>query len=57
LLILPGYDMVAVLSMERLSDQKKWDVILNSRLPSNEGPRLWAKQVAKLHVAASRPKR
>ena len=50
LLIIPSYDMVAVLSMERLSDQKKWDVILNSRLPSNEGPRLWAAEIASLHV-------
>jgi hypothetical protein len=54
LLIVPGYDMIAVLSMERLSDQKRWDVIQNSRATSNEGPRLWSEEVAKLHVAGTR---
>jgi CubicO group peptidase (beta-lactamase class C family) len=41
LLIVPSWDMVAVLSMTRLSDQGKWDVIRNSRVPSNEGMREW----------------
>lgn len=48
LLIVPSWDTVAVLSMKRLSDEKKWDVILNSRVPSNEGPRAWATAVAAL---------
>ena len=52
ILIIPSSGIVAVLSMERLSDQKKWDVIQNSRLPGNEGPRLWAREVAKLHSRA-----
>ena len=48
LLIIPAWDTVAVLSMKRLSDEKKWDVILNNRVPSNEGPRAWASAVAAL---------
>ncbi|MCI0722176.1 MAG: beta-lactamase family protein [Acidobacteria bacterium] len=50
LLIIPSHNVVAVLSMRRISDEGKWDVIQNSRLPSNEGPRLWAREVAKLNV-------
>lgn len=50
LMIIPSLDIVAVLSMERISDDKKWDVIQNSRLPSNDGPKLWGAEVAKLHV-------
>jgi hypothetical protein len=34
--------MVAVLSMTRLSDDGKWDVIRNNRVPSNDGMREWA---------------
>ena len=48
LLVIQSWDTVAVLSMKRLSDEKKWDVILNSRVPSNEGPRAWANAVAAL---------
>jgi len=48
LLIIPSMDTVAVLSMERVSDDKKWDVILNSRIPSNEGPRQWSREIPKL---------
>jgi CubicO group peptidase (beta-lactamase class C family) len=48
LLIAPRFDMVAVLSMTRLSDDGKWDVIRNSRAPSNEGPREWASALARL---------
>jgi hypothetical protein len=48
LLIIPSLDTVAVLSMERLSDDKRWDVILNSRVPSNEGPRRWSLEIPKL---------
>jgi hypothetical protein len=40
--------------MDRISDDGKWDVIKNSRVPDNEGPRLWASEVVKLHVASSR---
>lgn len=54
LLIIPSLDLVAVLSMERLSDGGKWDVIQNSRSPSNDGPKLWAAEVAKLHVSPER---
>jgi CubicO group peptidase (beta-lactamase class C family) len=50
LMTIPSLDTVAVLSMERISDDGRWDVIQNSRLPSNEGPRLWAAEVVKLHV-------
>jgi hypothetical protein len=39
-------DMVAVLSMDRLSDDNRWDVIQNSRAPSNEGMRKWSAEVA-----------
>jgi CubicO group peptidase (beta-lactamase class C family) len=46
LLIVPSWDLVAVLGMTRLSDDRKWDVILNSRVPSNDGPRAWASAVA-----------
>jgi CubicO group peptidase (beta-lactamase class C family) len=49
LLIVPAYDMVAVMSMKRLSDSGKWDVIQNSRLPSNEGPRAFSRAVSALH--------
>ncbi|MEJ1971810.1 MAG: hypothetical protein WDM96_04750 [Lacunisphaera sp.] len=48
LLIIPSQDVVAVLSMERLSDDKKWDVIQNARRPTNDGPRPWAEQVMQL---------
>jgi CubicO group peptidase (beta-lactamase class C family) len=48
LMVIPSMDMVAVLSMERLSDDGKWDVIKDSRSPSDEGPRLWGAEVAKL---------
>jgi CubicO group peptidase (beta-lactamase class C family) len=48
LLVIPSVAIVAVLSMERLSDDGKWDVIRNSRIPSNEGPREWAREVVKL---------
>lgn len=51
LLILPGHETVAVLGMERQSDKGQWDVIQNSRSPSNDGPRLWAREVARLHAA------
>ena len=54
LLIIPSHDTVAVLSMERLSDEGKWDVIQNSRLSSNEGMRPWAKAVAALDTRAAR---
>jgi CubicO group peptidase (beta-lactamase class C family) len=50
LLVIPSHDTVAVLSMERLSDEKKWDVIAGSRSPGNEGPRAWAKQVGLLRL-------
>lgn len=50
LLVIPSHDTVAVLSMERISDDGKWDVIQNSRLASNDGPRPWAVEVAKLHA-------
>ena len=52
LLIAPKLDLVAVLSMTRLSDEGKWDVIQNSRVPSNEGPRAWAAALADLRSAA-----
>jgi CubicO group peptidase (beta-lactamase class C family) len=48
LMIVPEFDMVAVLGMTRLSDDGQWDVILNSRVPSNEGPREWSKALAAL---------
>ena len=51
LLIIPSQDTVAVLGMERVSDEGKWDVIQNSRVPANDGPRLWAREVARLHAA------
>jgi hypothetical protein len=51
LLIIPSQDVVAVLSMERLSDEKKWDVIQNARLPTNDGPRPWSAQVMELVAA------
>ncbi|MGH8245685.1 MAG: hypothetical protein ACREUU_04560 [Gammaproteobacteria bacterium] len=50
LLVIPSLDIVAVLSMERLSDDKKWDVIQNSRAPSNEGMRHWSMEVVNLHA-------
>jgi CubicO group peptidase (beta-lactamase class C family) len=49
LLIIPSLDTVAVLSMERLSDDGKWDVIQNSRALSNDGMRQWSAQVVRLH--------
>jgi hypothetical protein len=51
LLVIPSMDLVAVMSMERISDEGHWDVIQNSRLPSNEGPCLFAAQVARLRAA------
>ena len=48
LLVIPSRDTVAVLSMERLSADGKWDVIQNARLKSNDGPRPWAAQVMQL---------
>jgi CubicO group peptidase (beta-lactamase class C family) len=51
LLVIPSQDIVAVLGMERVSDEGKWDVIKNSRVPANDGPRLWAREVARLHAA------
>jgi len=45
LLVIPSLDTVAILSMERLSADGKWDVIKNARLKSNDGPRPWAIQV------------
>lgn len=54
LLVIPSLDTVAVLSMERLSDDKKWDVIRNARSPSNDGPRPWSEQVMQV-VAAPAP--
>lgn len=47
-MVIPSMDLVAMLSMERLSDDGKWDVIKDSRSPSDEGPRLWGAEVAKL---------
>ncbi|MGH9325730.1 MAG: hypothetical protein ACRD2B_03445 [Terriglobia bacterium] len=54
LLVIPSFDAVAVLSMSRLSDDGKWDVIKNGEGPSNDGPRLFAAQVARLRVVSSR---
>jgi hypothetical protein len=51
LLVIPSRSTVAVLSMERLSDDGKWDVIQNSRVPSNEGPRWWSREVMKLDAS------
>ncbi|HEU5077604.1 MAG TPA: hypothetical protein VFT72_00230 [Opitutaceae bacterium] len=48
LLVIPSVDVVAILSMERLSDDKKWDVILNARGRANDGPRPWSEQVMRL---------
>jgi hypothetical protein len=45
LLVIPSLDTVAILSMERLSADGKWDVIKNARLKTNDGPRPWALQV------------
>jgi hypothetical protein len=53
LLIIPSTGVVAALSMERLSDDGKWDVIQNSRIPSNEGPRLWSQEIVKLRAGIS----
>jgi len=52
LLMVPSFDLVAVLSMERISADGKWDVILNAQRDSNEGPRRWSEEIAKLHVGA-----
>lgn len=54
LLILPSFDAVAVLSMERISDDGRWDVILNSRSPQNDGPRQWSREVLRILQANSR---
>jgi CubicO group peptidase (beta-lactamase class C family) len=48
LLIIPSLEIVAVLSMERLSDDGQWDVIQNSRAVSNDGMRQWSVEVVKL---------
>jgi hypothetical protein len=48
LLVLPSLDLVAVLGMERLSDDGRWDVIRNSRVPSNDGPREFSAQIVRL---------
>jgi CubicO group peptidase (beta-lactamase class C family) len=48
LLVIPSLDTVAVLSMERLSDDGKWDVIQNSRAVSNDGMRQWSAELVKL---------
>lgn len=48
LLIIPSLDLVAVLGMERLSDDNKWDVIQDSRGPGNEGMRRWSAEIVKL---------
>jgi hypothetical protein len=53
LLIIPSLDTIAVLSMEPLSDDKKWDVIQNARGATNDGPRPWAAEVVKLVSAPS----
>jgi CubicO group peptidase (beta-lactamase class C family) len=50
LLVIPSHDTVAVLGMERLSDEGKWDVIQNSRTPTNDGMRPWARAVAAIHT-------
>lgn len=52
LLVVPSFDLVAVLSMERLSADGKWDVIQNAQGATNDGPRRWSEQLAPLHVAA-----
>ncbi len=54
LMVIPSMELVTVMSMERVSDDGQWDVIQNSRLPSNEGPRLFAAHVARLDVRDSR---
>lgn len=54
LLVIPSLDIVAVLSMDRVSDDGKWDVIKDSRLPDSVGPRLWSAEVAKLRVNSPR---
>jgi CubicO group peptidase (beta-lactamase class C family) len=48
LMVIPSLNAVAVLAMERLSDDGKWDVIQNSRVPRNDGPRLWGTELVKL---------
>ena len=55
LLIVPRFDLVAVLSMERISADGKWDVIQNAQSATNDGPRRWSEQLARLHLAAARP--
>ncbi|HVU24168.1 MAG TPA: hypothetical protein VHE13_08590 [Opitutus sp.] len=54
LLIIPSVDVVAVLSMERLSDDGKWDVIKNARGATNDGPRPWSAEVMKLVAPGAR---
>jgi len=54
LLVIPSLDIVAVLSMMRVSDDGQWDAIRNWNVPDNVGPRLWAPEVAKLRVSNSR---
>jgi hypothetical protein len=51
LLIIPSMDLVAVLGMDRLSDDKQWDVIQNSRGAGNEGMRRWATEIVKLQLS------
>ena len=51
LLIIPSMDIVAVHGMDRLSDDRQWDVIQNSRGAGNEGMRRWTTEVLKLHAA------
>jgi CubicO group peptidase (beta-lactamase class C family) len=54
LLVIPSQDTVAVLSMERLSADGKWDVIQNARAKTNDGPRPWAVQVMQLISATGK---
>jgi CubicO group peptidase (beta-lactamase class C family) len=53
LLVIPSLDVVAILSMERLSDDKKWDVIQNARGKTNDGPRPWSAEVVKLFTTSA----
>lgn len=54
LLMIPSLDVVAVLSMERLSADGKWDVIKNARAKTNDGPRPWSEAVMEMLSAARR---
>jgi CubicO group peptidase (beta-lactamase class C family) len=49
LLVIPSLDTVAVLSMERLSDDGKWDVIKNAQTQTVDGPRAWSSQIVALY--------